>query len=347
MSRCSALVAAITVAACGHPAPPPTVPTKLPSAPDPTGPHDGRDRRAGHPVRRRRDPVGRRRRRDRRRPHGDLRLRRRCRASGRAPTAPRCSSSAPSPGLHVDAPRRRGPARRGRLRHRARAADAAGVTCRPRTISASRSRCSRPTVSGCRRCRAASRPRCSTPIRTPATAPTSMLRGPGVEPGSRPRPARSCTTRRGASACSASRSRARPGPTTRTVRGARRGAAPPRPTPRRRDRRGGGARRARAQRGPRHHPPWHLDALVGAGGLHSTARDLLAVLRAEIDAAHGGQGPLADRLRATQEVRVAADPALGRPRLVDREGRPAVAHRHLGRLSTSSSASIRRAARAS
>jgi CubicO group peptidase (beta-lactamase class C family) len=54
--------------------------------------------------------------------------------------------------------------------------------------------------------------------------------------------------------------------------------------------------------------PWHLDAVVGAGGLHSTARDLLALLRAEIDAAHGGQGPLADRLRATQEVRVPADP---------------------------------------
>jgi CubicO group peptidase (beta-lactamase class C family) len=53
---------------------------------------------------------------------------------------------------------------------------------------------------------------------------------------------------------------------------------------------------------------WHLDALVAAGGLHSTARDLLALLRAEIDAAHGGQGPLADRLRATQEVRVPADP---------------------------------------
>jgi CubicO group peptidase (beta-lactamase class C family) len=54
--------------------------------------------------------------------------------------------------------------------------------------------------------------------------------------------------------------------------------------------------------------PWHASVLSGAGALHSTARDLLALVRAEIDAAHGGKGPLADRLRATQEVRIPADP---------------------------------------
>jgi D-alanyl-D-alanine-carboxypeptidase/D-alanyl-D-alanine-endopeptidase len=53
---------------------------------------------------------------------------------------------------------------------------------------------------------------------------------------------------------------------------------------------------------------WHFSAMAGAAGLHSTARDLTALLRAEIAAAHGGKGPLADRLRATQEIRIPADP---------------------------------------
>ena len=68
--------------------------------------------------------------------------------------------------------------------------------------------------------------------------------------------------------------------------------------------------------------PWHLDALNGAGGLHSTAHDLLVLLRAEIDAAHGGQGPLADRLRATQDVKVAADPrSVGLGWWIEKDGR--------------------------
>jgi CubicO group peptidase (beta-lactamase class C family) len=67
---------------------------------------------------------------------------------------------------------------------------------------------------------------------------------------------------------------------------------------------------------------WHLDALMGAAGLHSTARDMVALLRAEIDAAHGGKGPLADRLRASQEIRIAADPrSLGLGWWIEKDGR--------------------------
>lgn len=68
--------------------------------------------------------------------------------------------------------------------------------------------------------------------------------------------------------------------------------------------------------------PWHFDALVGAAGLHSTAQDLIAVVRAELDAAHGGKGPLADRMRATQEVRVPGDPrSVGLGWWIEKDGR--------------------------
>ena len=68
--------------------------------------------------------------------------------------------------------------------------------------------------------------------------------------------------------------------------------------------------------------PWHTSALSGAGALHSTARDLLVLVRAEIDAAHGGTGPLADRLRASQEVRIPADPrSVGLGWWVEKDGR--------------------------
>ncbi|MFB9388385.1 serine hydrolase domain-containing protein [Streptomyces coeruleoprunus] len=46
-------------------------------------------------------------------------------------------------------------------------------------------------------------------------------------------------------------------------------------------------------------PPWHLADLAGAGGLRSTATDLVAFARAQLD---GGPGHLADAIRLTREV---------------------------------------------
>lgn len=63
---------------------------------------------------------------------------------------------------------------------------------------------------------------------------------------------------------------------------------------------------ARAQRSARGHdrrrrptPPWHLADLAGAGGLRSTATDLVAFVRAQLD---GGPEPLADAIRLSREV---------------------------------------------
>jgi len=55
-------------------------------------------------------------------------------------------------------------------------------------------------------------------------------------------------------------------------------------------------------------PALDYGVLDGAGGMHSTARDLLELLRAEVAAAHGGKGPLAGALRDTQAVRVRLEP---------------------------------------
>ncbi|MFD3721792.1 serine hydrolase domain-containing protein [Streptomyces sp. NPDC058674] len=63
---------------------------------------------------------------------------------------------------------------------------------------------------------------------------------------------------------------------------------------------------ARAQRSARGHdrrrrptPPWHLAGLSGAGGLRSTATDLAAFVRAQLD---GGPEPLADAIRLSRQV---------------------------------------------
>ncbi len=50
--------------------------------------------------------------------------------------------------------------------------------------------------------------------------------------------------------------------------------------------------------------PWTFDALAGAGGLHSSARDLLALLEAELEATSGSRGPLSAAMRLTQEVQL-------------------------------------------
>lgn len=48
-------------------------------------------------------------------------------------------------------------------------------------------------------------------------------------------------------------------------------------------------------------PPWTFDALAGAGALVSSARDQLALLDAELDAAAGGQTTLRRAMKLTQE----------------------------------------------
>jgi D-alanyl-D-alanine-carboxypeptidase/D-alanyl-D-alanine-endopeptidase len=53
--------------------------------------------------------------------------------------------------------------------------------------------------------------------------------------------------------------------------------------------------------------PWHWDVLAPAGGLVSDARDQLAVMRAEIDAANNGPGMLRPALRLTQEAQLDRD----------------------------------------
>jgi serine-type D-Ala-D-Ala carboxypeptidase/endopeptidase len=69
-------------------------------------------------------------------------------------------------------------------------------------------------------------------------------------------------------------------------------------------------------------PPWHFSSMAGAAGLHSTVQDLTRVIHAELAAAKAGKGPLADRLRATQEIRVPADPrSLGLGWWIEKDGR--------------------------
>lgn len=48
-------------------------------------------------------------------------------------------------------------------------------------------------------------------------------------------------------------------------------------------------------------PPWTFDALAGAAGLVSTARDQLLLIDAELDAAAGGTRPLRRAMKLTQE----------------------------------------------
>lgn len=68
--------------------------------------------------------------------------------------------------------------------------------------------------------------------------------------------------------------------------------------------------------------PWHFSAMAGAAGLHSSVRDLTALLQAEMAAAHAGKGPLADRLRATLEIRIPADPrSVGLGWWIEKDGR--------------------------
>lgn len=50
--------------------------------------------------------------------------------------------------------------------------------------------------------------------------------------------------------------------------------------------------------------PWTFDALAGAGGLVSSAHDLLALLDAELDAQAGGKGPLRRAMALTQEAQL-------------------------------------------
>ncbi|SCL14384.1 CubicO group peptidase, beta-lactamase class C family [Micromonospora nigra] len=54
-------------------------------------------------------------------------------------------------------------------------------------------------------------------------------------------------------------------------------------------------------------PPWHLAALAGAGGLRSTAADLVTFLHAQLDATTEGTrqtaaGPTADAIRLSREI---------------------------------------------
>jgi len=50
--------------------------------------------------------------------------------------------------------------------------------------------------------------------------------------------------------------------------------------------------------------PWTYDALVGTGGMISSARDQLTLLEAELDAAQGSKGPLRPAMRLTQETQL-------------------------------------------
>ena len=56
-------------------------------------------------------------------------------------------------------------------------------------------------------------------------------------------------------------------------------------------------------------PAWHLADLAGAGGLRSTATDLVTFVRAHLeDARPGDGGPLADAIRLSREVRHRINP---------------------------------------
>ena len=71
-------------------------------------------------------------------------------------------------------------------------------------------------------------------------------------------------------------------------------------------------------------PPWTFtDALAGAGALTSSVRDQLAFIEAQLDAHHGGKGPLRGAMRFTQEEQLAERPNenAGLGWLIDTKGR--------------------------
>lgn len=71
-------------------------------------------------------------------------------------------------------------------------------------------------------------------------------------------------------------------------------------------------------------PPWTwTDALAGAGALTSSARDQLALIDAELDAAAGGKAPLRGAMRFSQEEQLAEQPSdnAGLGWLIDPRGR--------------------------
>jgi CubicO group peptidase (beta-lactamase class C family) len=83
-------------------------------------------------------------------------------------------------------------------------------------------------------------------------------------------------------------------------------------------------------------PPWTwTDALAGAGGLTSSARDQLKLIDAELDAASGGKGALRGAMRFSQEEQLADRPSdnAGLGWLIDPRGR----HIHNGGTSGSRS----------
>ena len=57
--------------------------------------------------------------------------------------------------------------------------------------------------------------------------------------------------------------------------------------------------------------PWHFDALAGAGGLRSTARDLLALLSAQIGLSEAGLRPAMQSTQAVQYKASGERPSLG------------------------------------
>ena len=69
-------------------------------------------------------------------------------------------------------------------------------------------------------------------------------------------------------------------------------------------------------------PFWRWDALAGAGAMISNAKDQLALIDAQLDAAAGAKSPLRAPMRLTQEPQLdAAGPNTGLGWQIDREGR--------------------------
>lgn len=69
-------------------------------------------------------------------------------------------------------------------------------------------------------------------------------------------------------------------------------------------------------------PPWTWEALAGAGALISSARDQLALIEAELDAASGGKRALRRAMALTQESQLSSTgPSVGLGWQIDVEGR--------------------------
>lgn len=69
-------------------------------------------------------------------------------------------------------------------------------------------------------------------------------------------------------------------------------------------------------------PPWTYDALAGAGAVVSSARDLLKLIDAEIDAADGGTQPVRRPMKLTQEPQIdRSGDNVGLGWLIDNQGR--------------------------